>query len=117
MSEGITFFYTINKVSRYKNKKPTWRDQLEISISSKASVAKALRLVMPYLVNKLCYATLMLSAVEWVASQPHRGVNSKGRNYTAEPEFQKFIELMGEERKSLIAPSTTTRRAREILSW
>ena len=117
VSEDIVFFYSINAVSRYKNKKDTWRDQLEISVGSKKQIRKLLPLVIPYMVNKRRYAELMLSALEWLDSQPARGKNSKGENYAVHPQFVSFIRLMEEERKSLIAPSTTTRRAREVLSW
>ena len=115
--EGLVFFYSINTVSRYKNKKPTWKDQMEISMASKGSIAKALRLVIPYLVNKRRYAELMLSAIEWVQAQPHRGQNSSGENYVAAEEFQDHLKLLAEERKYYIDPSTTTRKARTICSW
>jgi hypothetical protein len=115
--EGLVFFYAMNHVSRYKNRKETWRDQLEITISSKGSVAKALRLVLPYLVNKQRYAQLMLDAIEWVQAQPYRGRNSAGSNYTESTEFKELIQLLDEERKGFIEPSTTIRRAQEILLW
>lgn len=115
--EGIVFFYSVNHVSRYKDRQPTWRNQLEISISSKASAAKALRLFMPYLVNKRRYAELLLDAIDWVLSQPRRGRHSGGRNYTTADEFREHIRLLAEERATFIDPSTTIRRAREILSW
>lgn len=117
VSEGLVFFYAMNHVSRYKNRKDTWRDQLEITISSKGSMAKALRLVLPYLVNKQRYAQLMLDAIEWVQAQPYRGRNSAGSNYTESAEFKELIRLLDEERKDFIEPSTTIRRAQEVLLW
>lgn len=115
--EGIQFFYTINAVSRYKNRKPTWKDQLEISVGVKPEIHKALSLVMPYLVNKQPYAKLMMKAIEWVQAQPFRGRNSAGGNYASKPQFVALIEAMKQERAMLIEPSTTIRRAREALSW
>lgn len=119
--EGIGFFYTINRPSRYqfsdKKKRTTWRDQLEISLSSKKHIIKALGIVMPYLENKRTYAGIMLEALIWVDSQPYRGRNSTGSNYTESEDFKKFISRMEAERQYMIAPSTTTRRAREVLSW
>lgn len=114
--EGLTFFYALNTVSRYKNKKETWRDQLEITIGSQHGVAKVLRLVMPYLVNKRGYASIFLELIEWVSEQPKRGRMSRDVcGYTDRPEFQVFLDRLANERKSLIDPSTTTRRAGEIL--
>lgn len=117
VGEGLVFFYAMNHVSRYKNRMPTWKDQLEITIGSKNSIAKALHLLIPYLVNKQRYAELMLDAIEWVQAQPYRGRNSAGSNYVASDEFQEHIRLMAEERNDFIEPSTTIRRAREVLSW
>lgn len=115
--EGIVFFYALNAVSRYKNKKPTWRDQLEITISAKKDLSKLLPLVIPYLVNKKRYAELFLQAIEWVQAQPMRGNGSAGENYASKPEFRAHIKALEDERASLIEPSTTIRRAREALSW
>jgi len=115
--EGVIFFYTINKVSRYKNKQPTWRDQLEISISGKQGISKMLRILLPHLVNKKRYAELMLETLEWVDAQPYRGRMSAGSNYAESVEFKSKIAAMVEERASFVEPSTTIRRAREVLAW
>lgn len=114
--ENLTFFYALNKVSRYKNKKPTWRDQLEITIASQAGVRKVLQLVIPYLVNKRTYASIFLELIEWVGLQPKRGrMSVETENYTDKPEFSVFIQRLADERASFIDPSTTTRRAGESL--
>ena len=117
VNEEFKFFYSINAVSRYKNKKPTWKDQLEITIGGQAPVARALRLITPYLVNKKRYAKITMDLIDWVQSQPRRGNGSVGTRYTELPQFEAFINAAEEERASLIAPSTTTRRAGETLSW
>lgn len=117
VSEGLVFFYAMNHVSRYKNRLPTWKDQLEITISSKNSISKALKILIPYMVNKRKYAEIMLETVEWVKSQPYRGRNSIGSNYTEHDDFKRYIGLLNEERNNFIEPSTTIRRAREVLSW
>lgn len=114
--ENLTFFYALNRVSRYKNRKDTWRDQLEITIASQAGVAKVLKLVMPYLVNKRKYASIFLEMIEWVALQPKRGRMSKSsESYTDKPEFMAYIQRLADERAFFIDPSTTTRRAGESL--
>lgn len=115
--EGVVFFYSVNIVSRYKNKKPHWRDQMEICISSKEGISKMLALVIPYLANKKRYAELMLETLIWVDEQPYRGRNSGGGNYTETDRFKELISMLEQERAFLIDPSTTTRRAREVLSW
>lgn len=115
--EDVVFFYTVNSISRYKNKKPSWRDQMEICISSKEGISKMLKLVLPYLVNKQRYAELMLQTLNWVDEQPYRGRNSSGGNYAETEQFKQLISMLENERASLIDPSTTTRRARQVLSW
>lgn len=114
--EGLKFFYALNRVSRYKNKKDTWKDQLEITVGSQHGVAKLLRLVLPYLVNKREYASIFLGFIEWVALQPKRGRMSREEfNYTDAPEFSVFMNGLAQARSFFIDPSTTTRRAGEIL--
>jgi hypothetical protein len=115
---NIVFFYALNSVKRYKGRKDTWKNQMEISVASKGSIQKLLTLVLPYLVNKQRMAELMLETIEWVQEQPYRGRMSKtGLNYCQRPEFHVFIDRMKKEREFHIEPSTTTRRARQILTW
>ena len=114
--EGLTFFYALNRVSRYKNRQPTWKDQLEITVGSQAGVAKLLRLVLPYLVAKQVYASIFLELIEWVQLQPKRGRNSRAtESYTDQPKFAAYLERLAQERAFYIAPSTTTLRAGESL--
>lgn len=118
VSENLTFFYALNSVKRYKDRKDTWKNQMEITISSQASVKKLLQLVEPYLVNKARLAQLMIDAVQFVQDQPMRGRMSQAKeNYTELPGFIERIEAMRNERKWYIDPSTTARKAREVLSW
>lgn len=114
--EGLTFFYALNRVSRYKNRKDTWRDQLEITIGSQAGVAKVLRLVMPYLVNKRMYASIFLELIEWIQLQPKRGRMSRSKeSYADDEKFSEYLSRLAGERSFFIDPSTTTRKAGEIL--
>jgi hypothetical protein len=118
VSENLTFFYALNSVKRYKDRKDTWKNQMEITISSQASVKKLLQSVEPYLVNKARMAQLMIDAVQFVQDQPMRGrMSQAGANYTELPGFIERIEEMRNERKWHIDPSTTARKAREVLSW
>lgn len=113
----LVFFYAVNSVKRYKNRKDTWRNQLEITVGSKVQIIKLLEAVMPYLVHKQRYATLMLEAIYWVRSQPHRGRHSEGCNYTGESQFQEYIAAMSAEREYHIEPATTRRVASAVLQW
>lgn len=118
VSENLVFFYALNSVKRYKDKKDTWKNQMEITISSQNSIGKLLRLVTPYLVNKQRMAELMIETIEWVQAQPMRGrMSAAGMNYTHNPEFHALLEKMKQERKFHIEPSTTIRKAREVISW
>jgi hypothetical protein len=116
--EDIVFFYALNSVKRYKNKKDTWRNQMEITIASQGGIKKLLSLVLPYLVNKRRMAELMIETVKWVQAQPYRGRNSvEGKNYCQRSEFKRFHEEMKVEMAWHIDPSTTIRRARSVISW
>ena len=118
VNENIVFFYALNSVKRYKNRKDTWKNQMEITISGHGSIKKLLSLVLPYLVNKQALAKLMIETIDWVQVQPYRGRMSRsGSNYSAKPEFGAHIEKMKEERAFHIEPSTTKRKAREVISW
>lgn len=117
VEHGIVFFYAINDVKRYKNRKSTWRNQLEITVASKVDIAKLLHLVLPYLVAKRQYAVLFLDTISWVSAQPRRGRFSKGRNYTEAPEFWEHIVAMAHERDALVEPKHTKRTASAVLKW
>lgn len=117
VQENIVFFYTMNK-REWKNKKSSWKTQIEVSVSAQNSVRKILELVQPYLVNKQRLAELMIETTKFVQAQPHRG--GKGQspdNYCDRPEFIALLDAMWRERKWYLDPSTTARRARHILTW
>lgn len=118
VSENLTFFYALNSVKRYKDRKETWKNQMEITIGSQQGIKKLLQMVLPYLVNKERMAELLIETIEWVQAQPYRGRMSRnGMNYTLRPEFRALIDAMKQERQFHIEPSTTIRKAREVISW
>ncbi|MCR4298641.1 MAG: hypothetical protein NUV75_07810 [Gallionella sp.] len=118
VEENLTFFYALNSVKRYKNRKDTWKNQMEITLGSQQGIKKLLQLVLPYLVNKRVMAELLIETIEWVQEQPWRGrMSRQGVNYTLKPEFRALIDEMKKEREFHIEPSTITRKAREVLSW
>jgi len=112
-AENIVFFYTINKRKKYNAK---WKDQLHIEIASQGSTKKILKLVMPYLINKKDLAFKMINIINFVQDQP-RGGNFVSSNYVNSDEFKKRSEEYEYERLFYIDPSTTTRRASEIVTW
>lgn len=114
--ENILFFYALNNVKRYKNRRPTWKNQLEITVGSKKHIINLLILIIPYLRNKRIYAEKMLETILWVNDQPQRGRYSAGKNYTEQPEFWSLIRGMQAERDFHIDPPTTIRQAGKILS-
>jgi hypothetical protein len=111
------FFYALNDVKRYKNRKATWHNQLEITVGSKIQITKLLQLVLPYLVHKRRYAELMQETINWVQAQPRRGRHSAGINYTEREEFWQFIDAMKAERDFHIEPAATHREANSVLHW
>ena len=118
VAENLVFFYHFSSMERYKNKKPTWKNQMSIEISSQKSIKKILTFVLPYLVNKKNMAELMIETIDWVQSQPWRGRMSRaGENYCLNPAFHLLMEKINQEKGFHIEPSTTTRKARQIISW
>jgi hypothetical protein len=114
----LVFFYAQNSVKRYKNKKKTWRNQLEITVSAQRSVIYLLQLVLPYLANKKRMAGIMIRALRFVQSQPHRGGLGQSKfNYCDDPRFKGYIQAMKSERRWHIDPSTLKCEARATLNW
>lgn len=118
VNERLVFFYALNSVKRYKDRKETWKNQMEITLGSQQGIKKLLQMVLPYLVNKQRMAELLIETIEWVQEQPWRGRMSRsGMNYTLRPEFHALIDAMKQERQFHIEPSTTIRKAGEVISW
>ena len=118
VAENLVFFYHFSNVKGYKNKKDTWKNAMHITISSQGSLKKVLKLIEPYLVNKKRQAQLLIGAIEWVQSQPYRGrMSAAGLNYCQRPEFLALIDGLKAERAFHIEPSTTIRKAGEVISW
>jgi len=63
VSEKLVFFYALNSVKRYKDRKETWKNQMEITVASQNSIAKLLHRLLPFLVNKQKIAELMLGTI------------------------------------------------------
>ena len=108
---GIVFFYDIN----FK-KKATWKNQLNITVSSQGSCRKVLEAILPYLANKQEAAASFLEVIKFVQGCP-KGGNVSHFDYPNDPTFQKLLAEWNTKRAWHIDPSTTKRRAREIVSW
>lgn len=106
---GVVFFYNLNtkRLEHYKN-------QLGICITSQGSCAKVLEAIMPYLANKQDAAKVMLEVVRFVQSCP-KGGNTKRFDYKNDPELQKLMSEWQTAKVFHIDPSTTSRKAGEIL--
>jgi hypothetical protein len=108
---GVVFYYNINK-----KRKEHYKDQTAIIISSQGSSVKVLNAIIPHLANKQEIARVMLKVIELVQSFP-KGGNTSSYDYTADTTFQKLMEQWNNERAFHIEPSTTTRKAGEIIAW
>lgn len=107
---NVVFFYNLNKKVRehYKN-------QLGICVTSQGSCRKVLEAVLPYLANKQEMAKLMIEVIRFVQSTP-KDFN-KASDYYKHPTMLKLIEQWNAAKVFHIDPSTTKRKAREVLSW
>ena len=112
----LVFFYALNDVKRYKNRKKTWRNQLEITVSAQGSEISLLQLVMPYLTNKRWLAGIMIETIRFVQAQPRRGGLGQSRlNYCDDPRFKACIADMKRECRWHIDPSTLKCKAQVML--
>lgn len=112
------FFYALNSVKRYKHRKDTWRNQMEITVSAQGSARRLLETVLPYLVNKRDLAEILIRTISFVQSQPHRGGLGQAQvNYCDTDQFKAYIAEMRQERQWHVDPSTSIRRARQVLTW
>lgn len=110
-SMNVVFFYNLNK-----KRKSHYKDQLGICVTSQGSCAKILKATAPYLSNKLGMARIMLDIILFVKGCP-KGGNSWSFDYVNSEVFQKMFVRWSEEKRSHIDPSTTKRKAGEVLSW
>jgi hypothetical protein len=108
---GVVFYYNINKKRR-----DHWLDQTAIIISSQGSSVKVLKAIMPHLANKQEIAGVMLSIIEYVQRFP-KGGNTVAHDYTTDATFHNLMQRWKDVRAFHIDPSTTTRRAGDILAW
>lgn len=117
IAENLVFFYHFSNVCRYKNKKPHWKNAMHISICSKGSVKKVLELVVPYLVNKQEVAKAIIKVIDLAQSMPKRGRNSTSECFMDGSEFADLMARFKAEKDWYVDPSTSIRRAREVITW
>ncbi len=108
---NVVYYYNINR-----KRKEHYKDQLAIIISSQGSSLKILSAILEFLANKQEIAKKMIAVLEFVRSYP-KGGNTSSYDYLSDPKYMELISEYQAERQVLIEPSTTVRRAREILSW
>jgi hypothetical protein len=108
---GVVFYYNLNK-----KRKASYKDQVAIIVSSQGSSVKVLEGIIPHLANKQDAAQAMLAVINFVQSFP-KGGNTSSYDYTADETFQRLMADWNSERILHIAPSTTTRRAGEVIAW
>lgn len=108
---GVVFYYNINK-----KRKEHYKDQTAIIVSSQGSSVKVLKAIIPYLGNKQEIAGVMLEIIELVQAFP-KGGNTSSYDYTADESFKALMAQWQDVRAFHIDPSTTTRRAGEVIAW
>jgi len=108
---NLVFFYTLGNNGKYQKK---WKTQMGICVASQGTTKKLLQLIHPYLCNKKKMAEIMFRMIHFVSGCP-KGGNTKRFNYCETQEFQTIWDEYETEKSFYIDPSTTTRRANEIL--
>lgn len=106
---GVVFFYNVNK-----KRADHWKNQIGICVTSQGSCAKVLEAMLPYLANKADAAASMLAVIRFVQSCP-KGGNTTRFDYGADPTLKALLEHWNSAKVAHIDPSTTLRRAGEIL--
>lgn len=108
---GVVFFYTINM-----KKKTTWKNQVGICVSTQGSCLKLLEAVKPYLANKQDYAQCMINIINFVRSLPRAGA-TWSNDYAEREDFKSLMQQCAVAKVFHIDPSTTTRKAGEVIVW
>lgn len=108
---NVVYYYNINR-----KVKPHYKDQLAIIVSSQGSCLKVLEALLPDLANKQAIAGTMIALLSFVRDYP-KGGNTSSYDYLSDPKYLELVNAYETERKVFIEPSTTVRRARQILTW
>ena len=108
---NVVFFYNLNK-----KRADHYKDQVGICVTSQGSCIKILDAVTQYLGNKQQIAIAMRDVVAYVKGQPKVG-NGTRNNYAGHVEFIELMRVFEAARTFHIDPSTSRRKAREVISW
>ena len=108
---GVVFFYNLNK-----RRKAHYKDQLGICVATQGSCLKLLEAVKPYLSNKQDVAQAIIDVISFVKSLPRAG-NSWSNDYADKDAFKSLIQNCESAKVYHIEPSTTTRKAGQVLAW
>ena len=108
---NVVFFYNLNS-----KRKEHYKNQLGICVTSQGSCLKVLEAAAPHLANKQELARVMVEIIKLVKGLP-KGGNVKRSDYDKDPVLLKLMEQWNSAKVFHIDPSTTVRRAREMLSW
>lgn len=106
---NVVFFYNFNK-----RVKSHYKDQLGICVTSQGSCIKILDAVIPYLANKQDIAKAMREVIHFVKSLPRAGA-TWSNEYAKDDGFKRLMDECHKAKVYHIEPSTTRRRAGEIL--
>jgi len=108
---GVVFFYNMNR-----KRSSQWKNQLGICVTSQGSCLKVLEAVAPHLSNKQEMAKVMADIIRYVKSCP-KGGNSWSFDYVGSETFKRLLGEWNNQKALHIDPSTTIRRAGEVVSW
>lgn len=108
---NVAFYYNVNM-----KRKEHYKNQIGIGVASQVSVLKILEGVMPYLANKQDAAQKIVEIIKYVQAQP-KGGNTWHHDYPTDETFQRLLAEWNSAKVFHIDPSTTSRKAGEILAW
>ena len=111
VDENIVFFYNLNK-----KVKAHYKNQLGICVTSQGSCLKILEAVKPYLSNKQEIAQTMIDLIGFVKSLPRAGA-TWSNDYAEKDAFKELMDKCVSAKVFHIDPSTTTRKAGEVIAW
>lgn len=108
---GVVFFYNLNK-----KRNQGWKNQVGICVTSQGSCLKILEAVKPYMANKQEIAQAMIGVIGFVKSLPRAG-GTWSNDYAEKDAFKQLMEKCVNAKVFHIDPSTTKRRAGEVIAW
>lgn len=116
ISEIYAFLNLKFHFARVNMNRGSWKPAISINLGTHAGIAKLLKIVYPFLVNKKDLASIFIKILDFVMAFP-KGGNTVQYNYFDTTEMIELISAYEKEKAWYFDPSTTSRKANSIFEF